>query len=120
MKTINEILNALNDEQKQLLADTINYGSWGDTDEDFEGETIGVYGYITDCAYEGGHFDRKSLSHRFRSLYKALGLEGNKYCKRNDTMVWYYEWWGKGTESILLIREELTDQFEKWAREYNK
>ena len=30
MRTIDEILNVLNDEQKQLLADTINFGWWGD------------------------------------------------------------------------------------------
>lgn len=34
MRTCNEILAALNDEQKVLLADTLNYGSWGDCDFD--------------------------------------------------------------------------------------
>lgn len=120
MKNLNEILANLNDEQKQLLADTIKYGSWGDCQEYFGDECVYVDGYITDEAYKGNHFVRKELSNRFKSLFKALGLEGTKYSKKNDTMVWHYDWWGDGSGSILLIREELSGEFEKWAKEYNK
>lgn len=83
-------------------------------------ECVYVDGYITDEAYKGNHFVRKELSNRFKSLFKALGLEGTKYSKKNDTMVWHYDWWGDGSGSILLIREELSGEFEKWAKEYNK
>lgn len=120
MKNLNEILANLNDEQKQLLADTIKHGYWGDCQENFGDECVYVDGYITDEAYKGNHFVRKELSNRFKSLFKALGLEGTKYSKKNDTMVWYYDWWQDGSGSILLIREELSGEFEKWAKEYNK
>lgn len=121
MKTLNEILANLNEEQKQLLADTINHGGWGDAEVEFNNNEIAYGdGYITDEAYRGNHFERKSLSNRFRSLFKALGLEGNKYGKRSDEMKWMYDWWGDGTGSILFIREELSPEFEKWAKEYNK
>ena len=117
MRTFNEILENLTNDQKQLLADTINYGSWGDCQEYFPGEekAVWIYGYITDCAYKGGHFERRSLSNRFRSLFKALHLEGNKWCKSNSEMIWRYNWWGDGTGSVLFIREEMTDEIENWA-----
>ena len=108
MKNLEQILANLNEEQKQLLADTINYGCWGDSQEYFGEECVYVYGYITDEAYKGGHFIRRELSNRFRSLFKALGLTGNRWHKESDTMKWCYDWWGDGTGSILLIREELT------------
>ena len=121
MKTTNEILANLNDEQKQLLADTINHGAWGDAEVEFDNNVIAYgYGYITDLAYKGNHFERKTLSNRFRSLFKALGLNGDKYEKRNNEMKWMYDWWGDGTGSILFIHEDICDEFEKWAREYNK
>ena len=116
MRTLDEIISNLTDDQKQLLADTINYGAWGDCQETFNGELAYAYGYITDDAYRGGHFVRRSLSNRFRSLFKALGLEGTKWSKKNGEMVWIYDWWGDGSGSILLIREELSDQFEEWAK----
>ena len=122
VRTFNEILSNLNDEQKQLFADTIIHGAWGDTDTIFKGETepVMVYGYITDLAYQGKHFERKSLSNRFRDLFKALGLEGNGHEKQSDTMQWMYDWWGDGSGSILLIREDMTDEIEEWAKNYNK
>lgn len=120
MKTLSQILENLNDEQKQLFADTINHGSWGDCEEYFGGESVSAYGYITDEAYRGGHFVRRELSNRFRSLFKALDLQGNRYQKSNNEMIWYHDWWGDGSGSILLIREELVDEIEEWAKNYNK
>jgi hypothetical protein len=121
MKTLNEILANLNEEQKQLLADTINHGAWGDADVFYgNNENAYGYGYITDLAYKGNHFERKSLSNRFRSLFKALGLEGNKWNKQSDEMCWMYDWWGDGTGSILFIHESLSTEFEEWAKGYNK
>lgn len=121
MRTIEQILLNLSDEQKQLLADTIVHGAWGDTDAIFEGEQeeVRVYGYITDLAYKGKHFERKTLSNRFKGLFKALGLKGDKKSKSCDMMQWIYDWWEDGSGSILLIREDITDSLEKWATEYN-
>lgn len=121
MRTCNEILAALNDEQKVLLADTLNYGLWGDCDFDDDKE-CGVYamGYITNDAYRGGHFERKTLSARFRSLFKALGLKGTRHYKKCKEMKWFHDWWGDGSGSVLLIRQELCDDFEEWARIYRK
>ena len=121
MRTMNQILENLNDEQKQLLADTINHGSWGDCEVEFNNAKIDyATGYITNDAYKGGHFERKSLSTRFQSLFKALGLEGTKNSKRNNEMRWIYDWWGDGSGSVLFIRDGLDAEFEQWAREYNK
>lgn len=119
MRTLEEILKPLTEEQKQLLADTINYGGWGDCDDIFEGKACRVYGYITDEAYRGNHFERRTLSNKFRSLFKALGLVGDKKSKSNNEMSWIYDWWEDGSGSILLIREELCGEFEKWAETFS-
>lgn len=120
MRTTEQILENLSDDQKQLLADTIVHGAWGDTDTFFEGEkeSVRVYGYITDLAYKGNHFERKTLSNKFKSLFKALGLKGDERSKVCDMMQWIYDWWEDGSGSILLIREDITDSLEKWAKEY--
>lgn len=120
MKTLNQILTSLSDEQKQLLADTINFGSWGDSCVAFADDEEYGYGYITDDAHLGNHFIRSELSNRFQSLFKALNLEGSKWSKCNEEMVWYYDWWGNGSGSILFIRSGLYEDFETWARDYNK
>ena len=36
MATLQDIIAKLNDEQKLLLADTIVFGGWGDTDGEFD------------------------------------------------------------------------------------
>ena len=121
MKTLEQILANLNEEQKQLLADTINYGGWGDSDVEFaNGEMAYGYGYITDEAHKGKHFERRTLSWKFKALFKALGLEGDKWSKCNDVMKWMYDWWGDGSGSVLFIHEQLCDNFENWARGYKK
>lgn len=118
MRTLENIISNLTEEQKQLLADTINYGAWGDCQEYFSEEEpcVYVYGYITDDAYRAKHFERRTLSNKFRSLFKALGLEGDRWCKRSGEMVWRYDWWDDGSGSVLFIREELSDEFEAWAK----
>lgn len=120
MRTIDEILNVLNDEQKQLLADTINFGCWGDCSQEFADDDDMAMGYITDDAYQGNHFPRRSLSTRFQSLFKALGLEGNKYSKRCVEFKWIYDWWDDGSGSVLFIRDGLDIQFEEWAKNFGK
>ena len=120
MKTLEQILANLSDEQKQLLADTINFGSWGDSEVRFaDGDDYG-YGYVTDDAHKGNHFVRRELSRRFQYLFKALHLEGSRYAKMNTEMAWFYDWWNDGSGSILFIRTGLYEDFETWARAYNK
>lgn len=120
MKTLDQILSNLTDEQKQLLADTINYGGWGDSEVVFADDEDFGYGYVTDDAHKGNHFIRRELSNRFQSLFKALNLEGSRWSKCNEEMAWFYDWWGDGSGSVLFIRTGLYDDFENWARNYNK
>lgn len=119
MRTIEEILKGLNEEEKQLLADTIKFGNWGDCEVRFLKDDCYATGYITNDAYQGGHFERRGLSNRFKSLFKSLGLEGNKYSKRSEEIAWSYDWWGDGSGSVLFIRDGLDVQFDEWARKYN-
>ena len=118
MRTLEEILKGLNEEQKLLLADTINYGSWGDCDMEFNGKTFDAWGYITDDAYMGNHFVRRELSLRFKNLFKALGLVGTNREKTCGEFTWVYDWWEDGSGSVLFIRDELVEDFEKWAENY--
>jgi len=121
MRTIEEITAPLTDEQKLLLADVIRHGCWGDCEETFaDGETARCMGFITDDAYQGNHFPRKGIPSRLKSLYKALGLEGSNRCKSSAEMVWIYDWWDDGSGSILLVREPLDDDLDKWATDYLK
>ena len=117
-RTVNQIIENLNEEQKQLLADVINYGGWGNADAYFGDTAYMCDGYITDEAYRGGHFSRRAIPNRLRSLYKALGMEGDKKSKQSDCMLWIYDWWEDGSGSILLIPEGLSDDFEDWAKLY--
>lgn len=121
MRTLEQIISNLNDTQKQLFADTINHGGWGNCDTYLDGEYVMVWGYITNFAYKGGHFDRRSLSNRFRSLFKALGLQGDKKWKRCADMEWCHDWWEDGTGySVLFLRQDMQEEFENWAKNYNK
>lgn len=58
---VQEIVSALTSDEQQLLKDTINYGSWGDSDWEFLNdrgcvETVAMYGY---CTNESWTFQRK-------------------------------------------------------------
>jgi hypothetical protein len=35
-------------------------------------------------------------------------------------MVWIYDWWDDGSGSILLVREPLDEDLDKWATDYLK
>lgn len=119
MRTLGQILNPLTDKQKLLLADTIKFGAWGSCDAEFSDKTDYAYGYITDDAHLAWNFTRRELSALFRSLFKALGLEGNNQSKRCEEFVWIYDWWDDGSGSVLFIRDALVDDFEEWAKNYN-
>ena len=74
---VQEIVSVLTSDEQQLLKDTINYGSWGDSDWEFlddneEVETVAMYGYCTNDAKRAGHFSGRKVSSMFRSMYKKL------------------------------------------------
>lgn len=119
MAKINEILNALTEEQKQLLKDTINYGSWGDSDWEFindngDVETVPMYGYCTNDAKRAGHFSGRKASAMFRSMYKKLCP--TKYNKIGRYISHCNDWWGDGSGDMLFIRSPFYHDFEEWAK----
>ena len=119
MKTVEQIVSVLTEEEKQLLKDTIKYGSWGDAnhgflDEKGEIETVSMYGYCTNDAKLAGNFSGRKVSAMFRSMYRKL-------CPACHNRVGRYishcnDWWGDGTGDMLFIRTEVVDAFENWAR----
>ena len=119
MIEINDIVKELTEEQKQLLKDTIRYGSWGDSeyeflDENGEVETAGMIGYCTNDAKLAGNFSGRKISAMFKGIYMKL-------CPRYYNRIGRYishchDWWGDGSGDMLFIRSECVDEFEKWAR----
>lgn len=125
MRSVSEIVSALTDEQRTLLSDLVVHGYWGDCDMEFgdpDGEygTFSCDGYITDDAYMGGHFVRRGLSNRFRSLYKALGMKGNGMHRMCDEFAWAHDWWGDGRGSVFFVRGEISAELEEWATGFGK
>ena len=118
MKTIEEIVSVLTDEQKQLLKDTIVYGSWGDCDYEFIGqdgkpETDYACGYITNYAKKAGHFSGRKVSEIFRSMYRRLGLVGGI----GEIISHASDWWEDGSGDVLFIRDKYVRLFEQWSKE---
>lgn len=125
MKTIEDILEAtktLTQDEQQLLKDAIKYGSWGNGEYEFlavpdqldEYETVGMYGYCTNDAKSGGHFEGRKISAMFRSIYRKL-------CPSHNNKIGYIishcrDWWGDGSGDMLFIREEYVDAFEEWSK----
>lgn len=119
IKQVEEIVSVLTEEQKQLLKDTIKYGSWGDSDYEFlnengEIEIDSMFGYCTNDAKNGGHFSGRKVSAMFRSMYKKLCPYHHNQIGR--VISHCHDWWGDGTGDMLFIRYEYVDAFEKWAR----
>lgn len=123
----NALLQLLTDDEKQLLADTINHGGWGNCDMSFinkDGEVVGAdcWGYITNRAKDAGHFNGRKVSAMFRSIYRKIEN------KRPDS--WYKgtgageitchfnNWWGDGSGDVLFIRKPFCDEAEQWAKNY--
>ncbi len=118
MINVNELLEQLTDEQKQLIKDTINQGFWGDTDMEFldengEEETVGAWGYCTNDAKRAGHFTGRKISAMFRSIYRKLCPSERG---RGRWMTQIHDWWGDGSGDMLFIRSEYAREFETWAR----
>lgn len=117
IEVIKTIESQLTTDEQQLLKDTINYGSWGDTAMEFrndagEIETDGAWGYCTNNAKQGGHFKGRQVSAMFRSIYKKL-------CPDKHTgqfMSQCRDWWGDGSGDMLFIRNEIADGLEEWAQ----
>lgn len=118
MTEVIEIIESqLTSDEQQLLKDTINYGSWGDTEFNFrnetgEVETVYAWGYCTNDAKDAGHFKGRQISTLFRSIYRKL-------CPDNRTgrfLSQCNDWWGDGTGDMLFIRNEVCDDIEKWAK----
>ena len=119
IQQVEEIVSALTAEEQQLLKDTINFGAWGDTEEEFinengEQETIYCYGYCTNDARQAGNFKGRVVSQMFRSIYKKL-------CPANRNQIGRYishcnDWWGDGSGEMLFIRTGYYPTFEEWAQ----
>lgn len=122
MKTIEDVLNivsVLTEEQKQVLKDCINNGGWGDgsmefLDESGNVEAVMMYGYCTNCAKFGHHFEGRKLSALFRGVYSKLCSKEYGH-KVGLVLSHCRDWWGDGSGDMLFIREEYVDAFEKWA-----
>lgn len=121
-KETQTILAALNDEQQQLLADMIKFGYWGDTDMELGADPLRVAVYMPQHAHEAGHFERKTLSRKFQTLYKALGMTGdNKSKVRAGQICWIKDWYGEGSsDSYFFVRNDLANELEAWEEEYSK
>ncbi len=117
-EVIKIIESQLTADEQQLLKDTINYGSWGDTEMTFrneagEMEESMAWGYCTNDAKQGGHFKGRQVSAMFRSIYKKLCPDkhtGRFLSQCND-------WWGDGTGDMLFVRAGLASGLEEWAKD---
>lgn len=121
MRTIEEIVSVLNEEQRQLLKDTIRHGYWGDCeygfiDENGEVETVYADGFCTNDAKNAGHFSGRKVSAMFRAIYHKIC--DAKYSYTVGAVISHAnDWWGDGTGDMLFIRGEYTEMFENWAKQ---
>lgn len=123
MKTITDVENVvsvLNEEQKQVLKDCINFGFWGDADYEFLDEkgnleTVMMDGYCTNDAKKGKHFTGRKISALFRGIYHRLCSKEQGH-QIGHVISHCSDWWGDGTGDMLFIREEYVEAFEQWAK----
>ena len=116
---VEDIVKELTEKEKQLLKDTINYGFWDDTVEDFLNdngkiEYVGCIGYCIDEAENAGRFKKNTIHRMFRSIYKKLCLADNhqigKVISQNEN------WFGDNSGAMIFIRDEYAIPFEEWAK----
>lgn len=121
MKTIEDILVSLTEEEKVLLKDTIKYGCWGDSDYSFmDGENVvtdSMYGYCTNEAKKGGHFSGRKVASMFKNIYKKVCILSRGGEGIGEVISHCSDWWGDGSVDMLFIRKNYVDDFERWARE---
>lgn len=113
------VVSVLTDEQKQVLKDCIRFGFWGDGDYEFldkdgKVETVSMYGYCTNDAKEGGHFQGRKISGLFRAIYNKLCAENNHTI--GNVISHCSDWWNDGSGDMLFIRIEYVDAFKEWAK----
>ena len=111
-----------NENEIQAIKDCIIYGSWGDSEVRFNGETGDHFGfgYCTNDVKKGGHFTGRQISGLFSSISKKIEKFGINW------MVHFPDWWGDGTGDMLFIRcrqndddhsgSALYELVEDWAR----
>ena len=122
MKTnlIEQIEVSLTEEQQQLLKDAIKHGFWGDSSYEFlvdgKPETRMMYGYVTNDAKSGGHFEGRKISSMFRSIYRKLGIGGKDQPGIGEYVSHCSDWWGDGTGDMIFVREEAYEDIEEWAK----
>ena len=122
MKTnlIEQIEVSLTEEQQQLLKDTIKHGFWGDSSYEFlvdgKPETRMMYGYSTNDAKSGGHFEGRKISSMFRSIYSKLGIGGKDQLGIGEYVSHCSDWWGDGTGDMIFVRKEAYEDIEEWAK----
>lgn len=123
MKTVEEIVSVLTEEQKQVLKDTIRLGYWGDADMEFlkegssdEEECVLCDGYCTNDAKRAGNFQGRKIAGLFRGIY-------NRMCPKKYGRIAFGEiighatnWWDDGSGDMLFIRSEYSQAFEEWAK----
>ena len=116
-----DIVTPLYDSERLLLADTIVYGGWGDTEDYFNDVSEGGWVICPNEAWKGKHFERRELSARFKELYKALKLIGTgEWFKSNGVINWHKDYWDDGSGSVLIIRYDVYKELEEWAESYVK
>lgn len=122
IENVREQVSVLTPDEQQLLKDAIRYGSWGSGDYEFyvapdsdKTETVYMYGYYTNDAKNGGHFEGRKIASMFRSIYR-------KMCKDVNHGIGYVlshcsDWWDDGSGDMLFIRGSWVDAFEEWSKE---
>lgn len=123
MKTVNEIVSVLSEQQQQLLKDTINKGYFGNDDQSFvvNGEEIedDCDVYVTNDAKRAGHFKGREISSMFKSIYSKLCPFKTEYSNYSmgEVISHCSNWWGDNTGDALFIRREYSTLFEEWAKQ---
>ena len=117
---INEILDGyhLTDEEKQILADAINYGWWGGAEFEFivdgELETCAMDGFCTNDAQDAGHFDGRNRSALFKSIYRKMCPKYKNTI--GEILSHCRDWWEDGTGDMLFIHKDYSNEFIEWAK----
>lgn len=120
-----QLVATLTEDERQMLADTIIHGNWGDCEMEFvnpDGETVTVpcTGYCTNDTKNGGHFSGRKLSSMFRAFYAKV--ETQRYSSKSgagEIICHCNDWWDDGSGDMLFIRDPHDLEADKWAREYN-
>lgn len=115
-KDVEKLLVKLTDEQKQLLKDAINFGSFGDGEcrfynENNELDYYPCYGFCANDAKKAGNFSGRKISAMFRSIYSKLC---DKYGK-GKFFSHISDAWGDGSGDMFYIKTGYYYAFIDWA-----